>query len=300
MITSVSQNEKAIGYISMGSLKDDVKALKIDNAEATVENIWLYFDYITGAMNEGLIILGDKGTVLTANNSAISIFGDSVGKSYLELYRDIKYIKAVESALSGKPLSVKISIGGKIYQLSANPVESNLKSYAAVLIDDIIKLSRLDEANIIQEFEEVELSELCKSIISDLSDKAKNKNVTFSFDGVPAKINGYRTILHEMIYNLCDNAINYNKENGSVIVKLLSENDSVVLSVSDTGLGIAPEHQERIFERFYRVDKSHSKDTGGTGLGLSIVKHAALLHDAKITLESQVNSGTTITITFKK
>ena len=106
--------------------------------------------------------------------------------------------------------------------------------------------------------------------------------------------------MHEMVYNLCDNAIKYNNENGSVVVKLIDGNNKIKLSVSDTGIGIAPEHHERIFERFYRVDKSHSKDTGGTGLGLSIVKHAALLHDAKISLESRPGIGTTITIIFNK
>ena len=103
-----------------------------------------------------------------------------------------------------------------------------------------------------------------------------------------------------MVYNLCDNAINYNKVNGSVTVKLQNESEKIILSVADTGIGIAPEHRDRIFERFYRVDKSHSKDTGGTGLGLAIVKHAAMLHNAEIALESKEGKGTTITVSFKK
>ena len=144
------------------------------------------------------------------------------------------------------------------------------------------------------------MSGLCKSVIDELSEKAKNKNVKVSFEGGPAAVLGYRSVLHEMVYNLCDNAIKYNKGNGSVIVKLEDENNKIKLSVFDTGVGIAPCHHGRIFERFYRVDKSHSKDTGGTGLGLSIVKHAALLHDAKISLESRPDVGTTITIVFNK
>jgi two-component system phosphate regulon sensor histidine kinase PhoR len=103
-----------------------------------------------------------------------------------------------------------------------------------------------------------------------------------------------------MVYNLCDNAINYNKVNGSVTVKLQNESGKTILSVADTGIGIAPEHRDRIFERFYRVDKSHSKDTGGTGLGLAIVKHVTILHNAEIALESQEGKGTTITVSFKK
>jgi len=325
------------------------------------------FDYITESMNEGLIIFSENGTVLSANKSAKKILGDITGKSYLQICRDMNYIKAIESARNGKPSVSKTNINGKVYQLSANPVENNLKSYAAVLfiiditdkeqiekmrhefsanvshelktpltsilgyaeiiekgvakkediprfatqihteaarlltlIDDIIRLSRLDEGNLNQEITEIELSQLCKSVINELLENAKNKNVKVSFEGVPVVISGYRSVLHEMVYNLCDNAIKYNNENGSVVVKLIDGNNKIKLSVSDTGIGIAPEHHERIFERFYRVDKSHSKDTGGTGLGLSIVKHAALLHDAKISLESQPGIGTTITIIFNK
>ena len=111
-------------------------------------------------------------------------------------------------------------------------------------------------------------------------------------------INGVRPVLHEMIYNLCDNAIVYNKEGGEVKVTLSEENGEKILTVEDTGIGIAAEHQPRVFERFYRVDKSHSKETGGTGLGLSIVKHGAILHDGTISLESEQNKGTKITIAF--
>lgn len=109
---------------------------------------------------------------------------------------------------------------------------------------------------------------------------------------------GIKPILYEVIYNLCDNAIIYNKDNGSIKITLLVENNKTKLSVSDTGIGIAPHHHDRIFERFYRVDKSHSKETGGTGLGLAIVKHAAMLHRAEIALKSQEAKGTTITIAF--
>ncbi|HCA30477.1 MAG TPA: hypothetical protein DEP23_13415 [Ruminococcaceae bacterium] len=105
-------------------------------------------------------------------------------------------------------------------------------------------------------------------------------------------------MLYEMVYNLIDNAIIYNKDNGSIKMALLNENNKTKLSVSDTGIGIAPQHHDRIFERFYRVDKSHSKETGGTGLGLAIVKHSAMLHRANIDLKSQEGKGTTITIDF--
>ena len=111
---------------------------------------------------------------------------------------------------------------------------------------------------------------------------------------------GIPQLLSGIIFNLCDNAIKYNRENGSVNIEIKNEKDSIVLSVIDTGIGISAEHQERIFERFYRVDKSRSKEVGGTGLGLSIVKHAAKLHNATIALSSVVDGGTAVTLTFPK
>ena len=166
------------------------------------------------------------------------------------------------------------------------------------LIQDIIKLSRLDEEDLKQEFADVDLDGLCKTVIAELGCKAKDKNIKVSYKGESVAINGVRPVLHEMIYNLCDNAIVYNKEGGEVKVTLSEENGEKMLTVEDTGIGIAAEHQPRVFERFYRVDKSHSKETGGTGLGLSIVKHGAILHDGTISLESEQNKGTKITIAF--
>lgn len=166
------------------------------------------------------------------------------------------------------------------------------------VIEDIIKLSKLDEADLIKEFEDVRLDELCLTVINDLKQKALGYKVKCSFEGQKTIIKGYFPILYEMIYNLCDNAIVYNKAEGSVILTLEKNDNKAVLTVADTGIGIPQEHLPRVFERFYRVDKSHSKDTGGTGLGLSIVKHAASLHDAKIDISSKINKGTKISISF--
>ncbi len=164
------------------------------------------------------------------------------------------------------------------------------------LIQDIIKLSQLDENSIKAEFENVNLKSVCEDVISELEDKAEKKKVTISLKGSNMIIRGIRPVLHEMIYNLCDNAIVYNKEKGSVIIELSESNQKKMLTVSDTGIGIAPEHQNRIFERFYRVDKSRSKSTGGTGLGLSIVKHGAMLHGGNVSVKSKVNEGTKVTL----
>ena len=161
------------------------------------------------------------------------------------------------------------------------------------LIEDIIRLSQLDEG---VEFpaEQVDICQVAKDVKEILAPSAAEKQVSISVSGAGFTILGIRRMLHEVIYNLCDNAIKYNVPGGSVMIH--AENNSLV--VSDTGIGIPAEHKDRIFERFYRVDKSHSKASGGTGLGLSIVKHAVAYHNAEIALESTPGKGTTITIQF--
>ena len=165
------------------------------------------------------------------------------------------------------------------------------------LINDIIRLSQLDEGDEMPR-ENVGLLSLSQEISEDLGAAAKKKNVTLNVGGREAYVFGVPRLLYEIVYNLCDNAIKYNREGGRVDISVENENGSAVLTVSDTGIGIAPKHQARIFERFYRVDKSHSKATGGTGLGLSIVKHAVLCHGGTLSLESEENKGTRITVTL--
>lgn len=166
------------------------------------------------------------------------------------------------------------------------------------LVSDIIKLSELDGHSISFESEPVDLYSLAEEIISRLSNEAAKKNITFYLIGHSTEINGVRKILDEMLYNLCDNAIKYNKENGTADVVINQTADGVNVIVRDTGIGIPSTHQGRVFERFYRVDKSHSKKAGGTGLGLAIVKHGAIYHNAEISLESTEGKGTVVTIYF--
>lgn len=167
------------------------------------------------------------------------------------------------------------------------------------LVEDIIKLSRLDENDGSMPKEEVNLLAVAKEVEARLMFRAKEQKIALDVQGEPAMVQGVHQILYEMIYNLCDNAIKYNNPGGYVHVSVLAQHGGRVdVCVEDNGIGIAPEDQERIFERFYRVDKSHSRETGGTGLGLSIVKHGAMLHDAKITLESTLEKGSKITISF--
>ena len=167
------------------------------------------------------------------------------------------------------------------------------------LIADIIRLSQLDEG-VEMPKENVELLSLAGEVAEDLRAAADKASITITTDGQSSIVFGVRRLLYEMLYNLCDNAIKYNRPGGSVRIHVENREQEAAISVLDTGIGIAPEHQSRIFERFYRVDKSHSKASGGTGLGLSIVKHAAMYHGGKVALESEPGRGTEIRVTLPK
>ena len=167
------------------------------------------------------------------------------------------------------------------------------------LIDDIIRLSQLDEGDAMPT-EAVDLLAVSQEAAENLHDAAAARDVTLSVTGQPAVIPGVRRLIYEIVYNLCDNAIKYNVDGGRVDIAVASGTDGSSITVADTGIGIAPEHQGRVFERFYRVDKSHSKASGGTGLGLSIVKHAVQYHHGRIELESTPGAGTTIRAIFPK
>ncbi len=171
-------------------------------------------------------------------------------------------------------------------------------SRLVTLIEDIIRLSQLDEG-VELPMEEVNLRSLTEEVFTTLAPSAEEKNITLTAEG-NARAIGVRRLLYEVIYNLCDNAIKYNKDGGSVTVSLSGNSTETGITVKDTGIGIPPEHQNRIFERFYRVDKSHSKVSGGTGLGLSIVKHAVQLHHGKLEIVSAPGEGTAVTVVFPK
>ena len=325
------------------------------------------FEQITNSMNEGLVLLDDKGTTLSINTAAKKLFGvdsDVVGRNFLTVDRSADMRHAIEKALKGKHGEFREERNGNEYQFVVNRTESEGKTVGVVilcfdvtetafaernrkeftanvshelktplqsiigsaellenglvkpedterfvgnikkeasrlvaLINDIIRLSQLDEDSE-PATESVDLYELSKEVIEVLSVSAAKRQVNLELKGESCIIKGIRRYLYEIIYNLCDNAIRYNKENGKVVIDVSQKDGNTVLSVTDTGIGIPAEHQSRIFERFYRVDKSHSKETGGTGLGLSIVKHAVGYHDGTIKLDSKVNEGTVITVTF--
>lgn len=184
-----------------------------------------------------------------------------------------------------------VPFAGKIYTEAQRMVR---------LVEDIINLSHLDEGGNEMKREEVDLYALAQTVLHSLESEAAEAGITLELSGETAFINGILQLLHSILYNLCDNAIKYNREGGSVRVEVKCDEASAWVRVKDTGIGIEPEHQERIFERFYRVDKSHSKEVGGTGLGLSIVKHAAKILDAKIELQSTKDEGTDILVRFPR
>ena len=166
------------------------------------------------------------------------------------------------------------------------------------LVDDILNLSRLDEADVQLEREDFDLSSLARDVAGRLKASAKKNGVVITVIGDKAEINGVKSIVDEMVFNLVDNAVKYNKQNGRVTVTVDSSSDGTALTVTDTGIGIPQADVDRVFERFYRVDKSHSKEIGGTGRGLSIVKHGAAFHNAKVSLQSTEGEGTTVRLVF--
>ncbi len=168
------------------------------------------------------------------------------------------------------------------------------------LIDDIIKLSRLDESTVPQETEIIDVSGSARDVVSRLSGKASENDIELSFSGEPSEIKGVQHILDEIVYNICENAIKYNRPGGFVKVSVRNEGSESLITVADNGIGIPKADRERVFERFYRVDKSHSKQIGGTGLGLSIVKHGVIYLGGKINLESEEGVGTVITVGFPR
>ncbi|MCL2837685.1 MAG: ATP-binding protein [Oscillospiraceae bacterium] len=164
------------------------------------------------------------------------------------------------------------------------------------LVEDIIRLSKWDENAVQEESEEFDLYTLGSEVIDLLTQKANEKNVSLSIVGGVTAINANKRMIHEVLYNLIDNAIKYNKPNGSVRVSLSTQKNKTVIKITDTGIGIPQKYQNRVFERFFRIDKSRSKQTGGTGLGLSIVKHIVQHHKGDISIESKEDIGTKVTV----
>ena len=325
------------------------------------------FDQITASMNESLVLMNEKGTVLSINPAARALFHaepDCVGRDFLTVERSHEISCAIRRALEEGHAELRVERGGREYQLDISRIESegtvigavllafdvteqafaerNRREFTAnvshelktplqsimgsaelienglvkqedmprfvghirteaarlvTLIEDIIRLSQLDEGGELP-FEPVDLKKLAEEASASLASAAAEKQVTIRVHGDDRQITTVRRLASEIIYNLCDNAVKYNREGGNVDVTIDGTAHGAVVTVQDTGIGIPPEHQSRVFERFYRVDKSHSRQSGGTGLGLSIVKHAVQYLGGRIELESQPGKGTTMRVHF--
>ena len=340
---------------------------QIDAQMRTLQQKKDEFAQITASMNEGLVLMNEKGTVLSINPAARALFHaepDCVGRDFLTVERSHEISCAIRRALEESHAELRVERGGHEYQLDISRIESegtvigavllafdvteqafaerNRREFTAnvshelktplqsimgsaelienglvkqedmprfvghirteaarlvTLIEDIIRLSQLDEGGELP-FEPVDLKKLAEEASASLASAAAEKQVTIRVHGDDRQITTVRRLASEIIYNLCDNAVKYNREGGSVDVTIDGTAHGAVVTVQDTGIGIPPEHQSRVFERFYRVDKSHSRQSGGTGLGLSIVKHAVQYLGGRIELESQPGKGTTMRVHF--
>lgn len=324
------------------------------------------FAQITASMQEGLVLLNEKGLVVSMNPAARSIFRteECVGKDFLTIERSYEISQALQEGLQEGHSEIRCARDGLEYQIDFSRIvsdgqtvgivilifditqqaqaERNRREFTAnvshelktplqsimgsaeliengivkqedmprfighirteakrlvTLIDDIINLSQLDDGTQLP-MEAVDLYEIANEAVEAVGAAAQGKGLSMKLSGDHARVNGVPRLLFELVYNLCDNAVKYNVDQGSVEVTITQADEHVELKVQDTGIGIPAEHLPRIFERFYRVDKSHSKESGGTGLGLSIVKHAAACHHAKVSIQSEVGVGTAITVVF--
>lgn len=304
----LSYNKSAVKLLNITSIKDiNLKDLNIDKQFS--DDITLALD---GVHTNEVIKFGDRYLNIYCNpvdvdgkvKGAVAVLLDVTEKHQRDILR--REFSANVSHELKTPLTA-ILASAEIIEAESTPQETsvhfagNIKKETnrlITLVNDIIKLSNLDDKSVLMETEDVDLYELAKNVKDTLTPIANNCKVKLELYGEKTMLSGVPTILTEIIYNLADNAIKYNRENGKVTITVAPVNGKATLMVEDNGIGISKNDQSRIFERFYRVDKSHSKEVGGTGLGLSIVKHGIEHHKGKIKLESEINKGTKITVTF--
>lgn len=323
------------------------------------------FTQITESMKEGLILLDNKGNVLSINEAAQNILetdSDCIGQSFLSIERSRNINNAIQSAFEEGHSEIYAQYGNREYQVDISRIESGGETVGAVLlafditeqqnaqrnrreftanvshelktplqgiigsaeliengmvkpedmprftghirkeasrlvtlIEDILRLSQLDEGRQMPS-EQVDLFELAEEVRSVLEGACEAKHINMKLMGEHVSIDGVKRLLYEIIYNLCDNAVKYNNEGGIADIDISSDEKNAYITVRDSGIGIPQDQQERVFERFYRVDKSHSKESGGTGLGLSIVKHAVSYHNGTVSMKSEPGNGTEIRV----
>lgn len=325
------------------------------------------FTQITESMKEGLILLDNKGNVLSINEAAQNILetdSDCIGQSFLSIERSRNINNAIQSAFEEGHSEIYAQYGSREYQVDISRIESGGETVGAVLlafditeqqnaqrnrreftanvshelktplqgiigsaeliengmvkpedmprftghirkeasrlvtlIEDILRLSQLDEGRQMPS-EQVDLFELAEEVRSVLEGACEAKHINMKLMGEHVSIDGVKRLLYEIIYNLCDNAVKYNNEGGIADIDISSDEKNAYITVRDSGIGIPQDQQQRVFERFYRVDKSHSKESGGTGLGLSIVKHAVSYHNGTVSMKSEPGNGTEIRVSI--
>ncbi|MEE0181060.1 MAG: ATP-binding protein [Anaerovoracaceae bacterium] len=325
------------------------------------------FTQITESMKEGLILLDNKGNVLSINEAAQNILetdSDCIGQSFLSIERSRNINNAIQSAFEEGHSEIYAQYGSREYQVDISRIESGGETVGAVLlafditeqqnaqrnrreftanvshelktplqgiigsaeliengmvkpedmprfighirkeasrlvtlIEDIIRLSQLDEGRQMPS-EQVDLFELADEVKSVLEGACEAKHINMKLMGEHVCVDGVKRLLYEIIYNLCDNAVKYNNEGGIADIDISSDEKNAYITVRDSGIGIPQDQQQRVFERFYRVDKSHSKESGGTGLGLSIVKHAVSYHNGTVSMKSEPGNGTEIRVSI--
>ena len=269
--------------------------------QATLTRKQNELEAIVGHLEEGMILLDKSCKVITANQAALRLLdaraSNIAGLDLLMLSRNLALAEAVQEAMDGRSATRKTELHGKTIQIQAAAVgqQDEMSGVAVVLFD--ITQSELDEGSSYQ-WQQANLFAIAAEVTGSLEHFAEEKQVRLTLEGSDTMLRGVPELLRGIVYNLTDNAIKYNHPGGSVTVTVSRQKDEAVLTVNDTGIGIPEGEQDRIFERFYRVDKSRSKEVGGTGLGLSIVKHAAFLHKAAIDVTSQLGAGTTIQVRF--
>ena len=325
------------------------------------------FTQITESMKEGLILLDNKGNVLSINEAAQNILetdSDCIGQSFLSIERSRNINNAIQSAFEEGHSEIYAQYGNREYQVDISRIESGGETVGAVLlafditeqqnaqrnrreftanvshelktplqgiigsaeliengmvkpedmprfighirkeasrlvalIEDILRLSQLDEGRQMPS-EQVDLFELADEVKGVLEGACEAKNINMKLMGEHVCVDGVKRLLYEIIYNLCDNAVKYNNEGGIADIDISSDEKNAYITVRDSGIGIPQDQQQRVFERFYRVDKSHSKESGGTGLGLSIVKHAVSYHNGTVSMKSEPGNGTEIRVSI--
>ena len=293
-------------YSGTGTIGDNILAINRSEVFRTTVQAAL-----NGDIQECIVEIGGRSCQLFAN----PVVEDDTVQGVVLLLMDVtekqerEKLRREFSANVSHELKTPLTVISGYAEIIANSVaktqdipEFSQKIYREAgrliaLVNDLMFLSGLEE-NTQPAKESVNLLSLCEEVVRRLKSKADERGVNLSVSGDSVEILGIATVLEEMVYNLTDNAIKYSHEGGSALISIRKENNSIVLSVTDTGIGISESEHERIFERFYRVDKSRNKAIPGTGLGLSIVKHGAILHDAKIELDSAEGSGTIVTIRF--